>query len=193
MAKQQIWKVLCLIALFSPVAACCQDAAHIPASHGTTLAGTQITLPDALRTKLNIVVLGFGHGSEEQIGNWGRLISADYGKSTDIDYFELVMVAGAPKMLRRIMVKRLASSVPFDQRDHYIPLLEGEPAWRAVAHYNKSEDAYVLLVDSDGTVLWQTEGEATNADYGAFKAQVAKTLRAHTDRDRAASESTSPH
>ena len=193
MAKQQIWKVLCLIALLSPVAASCQNASHIPATHGITLAGTQIAFPEALGAKLSIIVVGFGHESEEQISNWGRLISADYGKSADISYFELTMMQGVPKLLRGMMVKRLASSVPFDERDHYIPVLDGGPGWRAVAHYNKPEDAYVLLVDSTGAVLWQTEGEPTNAAYGAFRAEVAKTLKAQTARDRAASESTSSH
>lgn len=193
MAKPQIWKALCLIALFSPVAACCQEASRIPATHGTTLAGTQVTLPDGLKAKLSIVVVGFSHQSEEQISNWGRLISADYGKSADICYFELAMLGGVPKLVRGMIVKRLASSVPFDERDHYVPVPEGEPAWRSVAHYNKPEDAYVLLLDRNGTVLWQTEGEPTNAAYGAFKAQVAKTLKAQADRDRSASESTSPH
>lgn len=159
-----------------------QDAMHIPVTHGTTLAGTQLTLPDALKAKLNIVIIGFDHASQEQIGSWGRLIAADYGKSADVNYFELAMLASAPRMLRGMMVRRLGSSVPFEERDHYIPLLEGEPAWRAVAHYDKPDDAYVLLVDSKGTVLWQTEGEPTNAAYGAFKARVAKTLKEHAEQ-----------
>ena len=155
-----------------------QDSARVPATHGTTLAGTAVTLPDALKGNVNILVLGFSHASQEQVANWGRLIAADYGKSTEIRYFELPILASVPRMVRSLVVKRMGSSVPFEERDHFMPVIEGEPAWRAVAHYDKPDDAYVLLVDSKGLVLWQMEGEATNAAYSNFKQEVAKRLRA---------------
>jgi hypothetical protein len=178
MERQQKWKAFCAIALlYAPICAASQDAMQIPATHGTTLAGSEVALPDALKGKANIVVVGFSRASQEQIGNWGRLIAADYGKSPEITYYELALLGGAPKMLRAMIIKRMGSAVPFDERGHFIPVVEGEPAWRAVAHFNKSDDAYVLLVDSKGAVLWQAEGEATDAVYGTLKQQVAKSAK----------------
>jgi hypothetical protein len=156
----------------------CQDALHIPATHGTTLAGTNVAFPEALTGKVNIIVVGFSHSSQQQVANWGRLITADYGKSADVDYFELAMLASAPKLLRGMIIKRMGSSVPFDERGHFIPVLEGEPAWRAAAHYDKPDDAYLLLVDKKGTVLWQTEGNPTDAAYASFRQEVEKRLQA---------------
>jgi hypothetical protein len=181
MAKRQTAATFCIVVLFcASVVGVCQDGMHVPATHGTTLAGSETNFPDALKAKVNIIVVGFSHASQEQIANWGRLIAADYGKSSDINYFELAMLAGAPKMLRGMIIKRMGASVPFDERDHYIPVLEGEPAWRAVAHYDKPDDAYVLLVDNKGIVLWQTEGEPTNATYANFKQELEKRVHAAT-------------
>jgi hypothetical protein len=146
--------------------------------HGTTLAGDPITFPDAFKAKVNVLVLGFSHSSQEQIANWGRLIHADYAKSSDVQYFELAMLAGAPRMLRGVIIKRLTASVPFDQRPHYVPILESDAPWRPAAHYNKADDAYVLLVDRSGLVLWRTEGDATDAAYAELKKQVQKNLAA---------------
>jgi hypothetical protein len=178
MARRQNWKAFCAIGLLcAPICAVSQEGMQIPATQGTTLAGTEVALPDALKGKANIVVVGFSRASQEQIGNWGRLIAADFGKSSDITYYELAMVGGAPKMLRGMIIKRMGSAVPFDERGHFIPVVEGEPAWRAVAHFNKSDDAYVLLVDTRGAVLWQAEGEPTDAAYGTFKQQVVKSVK----------------
>ena len=105
-------------------------------------------------------------------------MQADYGKSRDFNYFEIAVLAGAPKLVRGMIVRRMGSSVPFDERAHFVPLLDGEPAWRAVAHYHKPEDAYVLLVDRKGVVLSRIEGDATNAAYADFKRQVESMLRA---------------
>ena len=169
-----IW-IFALFCVFLPATG--QDAARVPATHGTSLAGSEVILPDALKGKVNIIVIGFSHSSQEQIANWGRLIAADYGKSTDINYFEVAMLTGVPKMMRGVMIKRMASAVPFGQRDHYVPVLEEDPTWRATAHYDKSDDAYVLLVDRAGLVLWQMEGDCTNVAYANFKREVEKRLR----------------
>jgi hypothetical protein len=150
--------------------------ATIPKSQGTTLAGTALTLPDALKGKVGVLVVGFSHASQGEVSTWTRLLEADYGKSDDIVYFALPMLGGAPKMLRGMIKKAMTSSVPFEQRPHFLPLIEGEPAWRAAAHFDKPDDAYVLLVDSTGTVRWQTEGEATDLAY----AEMKKNLRVIT-------------
>jgi hypothetical protein len=148
----------------------------IPKSQGTTLAGTAVVLPDALKGKAGILVVGFSHASQGQVSTWTRLLEADYGKSTDVTYFALPMLGGAPKMIRGMIKKSMAGSVPFAERPHFLPIIEGEPAWRAAAHYDKPDDAYVLVVDSTGTVHWQTEGEATDIAY----AEMKKNLRAMT-------------
>jgi hypothetical protein len=153
-------------------------AAKIPVAHGTSLAGTAVVLPDALKGKMCVLVLGFSHGSQEQVANWGRLITADYGQAQGLVYFEIPMLGGAPKMIRGMIIKSMGSSVPAAERPHFIPLTEDDKPWRAVAHYDKANDAYVLLVDGDGIVLWQTQGDPTDAAYFAFKKKLDGVLGA---------------
>jgi hypothetical protein len=141
----------------------------VPKSQGTTLAGTPVTLPDALNGKFGVLVVGFSHASQGQVAAWGRRLAADYGNSQDVTYFEIAMLAGAPKMVRGMIVKSMGKSVPQEERPHFLPMMEGEPDWRAVAHYNKPDDASVLIVDETGTVRWQTEGKATDAAYADLK------------------------
>lgn len=145
----------------------------IPQSQGTTLTGTQLALPEALKGKVGVLVLGFSHTSQGQMASWGRRLAVDHGISQGVIYLELPMLAGAPKMLRGMIVKSMGKSVPEAEKPHYVPMMQGEPAWRAVAHYDKPDDAYILLVDGTGTVLWQTEGEATDPAYLEMKKHLA--------------------
>ena len=146
--------------------------AHVPVAHGTTLDGTAVVLPDALKGKVAVLIVGFSHASQGQVTNWGRLITADYGKSPRLAYYEIPMLGGAPKMLRGMIIKSMGRSVPAAEKAHFLPLTEDDKPWRALARYDKSEDAYLLLLDSDGMVRWQTQGEPTDAAYAGFKKQL---------------------
>jgi len=151
----------------------------IPAAHGTTLAGTAVVLPGALDHKVGVLVLGFSHASQGQVAGWGKRLAVDFGQSPDVTYYEVPMLGGAPKMLRGMIVKSMGSSVPASEKLHFLPLTEDDKPWRAVAHYAKPDDAYVLLVDGQGKVLWQTEGEATDAAYALLKQQLATAQAGH--------------
>jgi len=145
----RIRRVAVLSTILGTVLACAgaQAQTTIPKSHGTTLSGTAVSFPEALKGKFGVLVVGFSHASQGQVTYWGRLLEADYGQSPNVTYFEIPMLAGAPKLLRGGIVKSMTKSVPGGERPHFLPMTEGEPAWRAVAHYNKPDDAYVLIVD----------------------------------------------
>ena len=172
------------IALVSVMAApaWCQDSgARIPAAHGATLSGAAVALPDALKGTVGVLVLGFSHGSQEQVANWGRLLAAQYGQSPQVRYFEVPMLAGAPKMLRGMIVKSMGKGVPAMQRSHFLPIEDDRP-WRSIAHYDKADDAYVLVVEGDGVVRWQTQGDATDATWGNLKQRLDQLLAASNKR-----------
>ena len=82
------------------------------------------------------------------------------------------MLGGAPKMIRGMIIKSMGKAVPAAEKPHFMPLTEDEKPWRAVAHYDKSDDAYLLLVDDEGAVLWQTQGEASDAAYANLKKKL---------------------
>ena len=168
------WAVGLIAACFLMVATGWSEdtPAHIPVAHGTTLDGTVVVLPDALKGKTAVLVVGFSHASQGQVTNWGRLITAAYGKTAGLTYYEIPMLGGAPKMLRGMIVKSVGKSVPAAEKPHFLPLTEDDKLWRAIAHYDKSDDAYLLLLDTDGTVRWQTQGEPTDAAFADFKKQL---------------------
>ena len=149
---------------------------HIPTARGTTLTGTDMALPNSLNGKIGVLVVGFSRASGEQISDWGRLIEAQYGQSRELTYFEIPMLAGMPKLLRGMVIKQMSSTVPGPERAHFVPLTEDDKPWRAVARYDKADDAYVLVVNGGGVLLWQTEGEATDAAWADFKAKLKGLL-----------------
>jgi ATP synthase subunit 10 len=152
-------------------------AARIPEVHGTSLSNEAVNLPMALQGKVGVLVLGFSRDSREADSAWGKRLAADYRESSTVVYYEMPVLAGAPRMLRGLIVKSMKSSVPASEQARFIVILENEAGWKTITHYGRPDDPYVLVVDSQGNVVWQTQGALTDAAYAALKEHV-EALRA---------------
>jgi hypothetical protein len=145
---------------------------QIPVTHATALSGESVILPEALHGKVGILVVGFSQESRDGVTKWGRRLAAQYQMSPTVLCYEMPMLASVPRVLRGLIVRSMKSSVPAPVQSHFVPLTTDEAAWRALVHYSKSEDAYVLVVDESGKVRWQTEGGPTSSAEGALRLQV---------------------
>ncbi len=154
-------------------------AQKIPEVHGKTFADTPVSLPEALQGKVGILVIGFSTGARDALTVWGKRLAADYYDSPTVLYYEMPVLADVPKLMRGLVTGKIKASVSDRGKPHFIPLTEDEPAWRTLVHYEAPDDAYLLLIDGQGTVCWQTHGPATDATYATMKQQVA-TLQAQT-------------
>jgi hypothetical protein len=152
-------------------------AARIPEVHATSFSNEAVNLPEGLKGKVGVLVLGFSRDSREGDSAWGKRLAADYRESPTVVYYEMPVLAAVPRMVRGLVVKSIKSSVPASEQARFIVILENEAAWKTVTHYGRPDDPYVLVVDSQGSVVWQTQGAPTEAAYAALKQHV-EALRA---------------
>jgi hypothetical protein len=156
-------------------------AERIPEVHGTSLSNEAVNLPEALRGKVGVLVLGFSRGSRDAVAGWGRRLATEYGESPTVMYYQMPVLASVPGMLRGLIVRSMRSSVPGLAQARFVPIMDNEAAWRTLVHYGLPDDPYLLVVDGQGDVVWQTQGRPTDATYAALKQQVealkARSLR----------------
>ena len=149
---------------------------RIPTTHGTSLAGTSVTLPDDLRGRVGVLVLGFSKNSGDVCKGWGQRLAASYRDSRDVTYYQMPVLEAVPKMIRGMVVKGIKSGVPEAEQAHFVPVFGDEKEWQQIAHYANADDAYVLVVDGEGRVQWLTSGTVTDTDFAALKQRV-ETIR----------------
>ncbi len=149
-------------------------SARIPVIRGETFAGETISLPEALHGKPGILVIGFTQASRNAVTQWGTWL-ANGSDAPKIAYFEMPVLASVPKMLRGLVAGRIKAAVADPAKPHFLPILDHEGEWRAVAQYSIEDDAYVLLVDGDGYVRWQTHGPPTRGTLAALSAGLVAT------------------
>ena len=150
---------------------------RIPEVHATSFSNEAVKLPEDLKGKVGVLVLGFSKDSREADSAWGKRLAADYRESPTVMYYEMPVLAAVPRMIRGLIVKSMKSSVPASEQARFVVILENEAAWKTVTHYGRPDDPYLLVVDSQGSVVWQTQGAVTDAAYAALKQHV-EALRA---------------
>jgi hypothetical protein len=151
-------------------------AQQIPPVHATALSGARVDLPEALRGRAAVLVLGFSQASRDQVTAWGKRLAADYRESDSVIYFEMPVLESVPRMLRGWVTKKMGESVPDRARATFLPIADHEAEWKAAANFSKSGDAYVLVVDKTGAVRGRAEGPATDATYAEVK-RLLETAR----------------
>ena len=166
-----------LLALTSMRANGQAPSAHIPEVHANSFSNEAVNLPEGLKGKVGVLVLGFSRDSRDADSAWGKRLAADYREAPTVVYYEMPVLAAAPRMLRGMIVKSMKSSVPASEQARFVVILENEAGWKAVCHYERPDDPYLLVVDSQGSVVWQTQGAVTDAAYAALKQHV-EALRA---------------
>jgi len=146
---------------------------RIPEVHGTSFANQVVSLPEELQSKAaGVLVLGFSRGSRDAVTGWAKKIAGDYRTSDVVAYYELPVVASVPGLLRGMVLRSIKSSMPERAQKRVVPITNNEAVWRTLVHYGEAEDAYLLVVDRQGNVVWQTQGQPTDASYAALKQQV---------------------
>jgi hypothetical protein len=148
------------------------QSARIPTTHGTSFAGAQVTLPDDLRGRIGVLVLGFSKSSGDVCKGWGQRLAATYSGSSRVMYYQIPVLESVPKFVRGMVLKSMRSGVPEAEQWHFMPIFSGEAEWKKTTHFGNSDDAYVLVVDGSGTVRWQTSGRVTDAGFAVLKEQV---------------------
>ncbi len=155
-----------------------RSQARIPVTRGTSFAGSAVALPDDLRGKVGVLVLGFSKSSGDVCKGWGEHLATSYSRSRDVVYYQLPELESVPKLFRGMVLGSMKSSVPQSDQAHFMPIFSDEVAWKSVARFGNPDDAYVLVVDGDGKVLWQTSGHVSDAAFAALREQV-EGFRAH--------------
>jgi hypothetical protein len=164
--------VLALTLMTATSATAQTQNARIPETRGTSLLGAQVTLPEDLRGKVGVLVVGFSKSSGDVCKGWGQRLAQSYHDSDDVTYYQMPVLEAVPKLIRSTVVKSIKSGVPESEQTHFMPVFSGEAEWRKVARYSNADDAYILVVDGQGNIRWQTSGKVTDAGFATLKQQV---------------------
>lgn len=157
----------------------------IPPSQGTALDGRAVVLPRDLPGRASILILGFSQHSADSTTAWEKPVRNSLaspntpGDRPAIGFLDMPFLEEAPSLIRPIIVRSIRKQVPDPVRPWFVPLTSGEAAWKQLSGFSASQPdaAYVLLVDRNGKVRWQTHEAFNQARFDEL-ATAARSLAA---------------
>lgn len=168
----QIWRVLATICLGLSCSAA--TAEQMPQIEGTNLSGNLVQLPAAVKGHTAVIIIGFSHDSQTQTRQWEMKVRKLISGSPSIQVYLIAVLEDAPRLIRGMIVHAMRGSTPAGERDHFLTVVHGENDLKRAAHFAKPDDAYVLLLDSNGQIQWRIHGQASDTVSG----ELANRLKA---------------
>jgi hypothetical protein len=163
--------ILALLLLFTVTAI----AQSIPGVSAESLDGKPISFPKDFAGKPAILIIGFSRGGGNQCGPFARNLAKEpsvvEGK---VVIYEIAMLESAPRLIRPMILHGIRGGIPQAEQKWFLPLFHDEKQWKQVAGFTESaqNDAYLVLVSSDGALRWTGHGQYSERLYLEFKQQL---------------------
>jgi hypothetical protein len=145
---------------------------QLPKTESESLAGQRVTLPDSLKGRSALVIVGFSKSSQTAIKEWDTRARKELGDAFDI--YQVAVLEDAPRFVRGMITHAIKESVPAALQGHFLVVVKGEAELKKASAFSEADDAYVLLVDGAGEIRWRTHGAVNEAALKALREQVRK-------------------
>lgn len=166
-------RVLAVVSLLAGLLVSASRAQTIPAFTGPTLANETLHLPSGSKA---VLVLGFSKKSGDACKPWFDGVATQLKSKPQVGYYEMPVLAGAPTVIRGMIVHNIRNSLNTDQQKHFAPVMENAQPWKDAAHFSAPDDPYILIIDEHGTILWRDSGAWSPAKEHELQQAIASLL-----------------
>jgi hypothetical protein len=149
----------------SVISAVLQPGDPFPPLLATSTAGTKVALPEAQAGHAFVAVFGFSRDSAQRSQIWGERIAGEYGSRFAL--YAVPVLDTVPAPFRSFALTFVRSATPADNREHVVPLFDGE--WRARLCPPDPDDPAVVVIGADGRVAALYRGAFNDAAFAELR------------------------
>jgi hypothetical protein len=140
-------------------------SATLPPVTAQTLSGEKVVLPRDIGD-VAVLVAGFTKASRAQTEAWAHRLRDDPRVSPKAALYEVSILDGVPGFLRSMIISQMKSGIAPPRQKRFLIVTESVDSWkRALAASGTDDQAYLVLVQRSGAVVWRGHGVLTEASY----------------------------
>ena len=137
------------------------------------MSGHEIVLPSATMGHHAVIVIGFSHSSNKSVARWDKEIGAQVNARPGVPLYNIAVIQDAPKFVRGMITHSIKAMVPPAGHDHFLTVIEGEEELKKAVDFSDHDEAYIVVLDAAGKIVFHTHGEPSEA----AKKQVMDNLK----------------
>lgn len=131
-------------------------AERFPSIQAQTLLGKKLALPDAFKGHATVLIIGFTHASQSETKAWSTRLE------DDLQPYSIAVLQDVPRLVRRMATSGIKSGVPESRKDHFLLVFHEEKELKEAVGFEMPNDAYVVLLDSNGLMQWKFHGSVSD-------------------------------
>jgi len=163
----------CFLFLFSATLAAAQT---IPHAQAEALSGRKVVLPEDFSGHRAVLIVGFSRSGGDSARRWGKQLPQDLAAEKNVRIYTVAELQDAPKMVRGMIKHGMRGGLSKPEQDLFLVLEQDEDSWKKATDFGDTNDAYILLVDGTGKIVWRTHGKSPDAEsVTALKNAISKT------------------
>jgi len=167
------FRFLCALAVFT---AYIHGQQPMPGIQGESLSGKNVSLPDAAKGHVAVLVFGFTKKSKEPTSAWAGKLNSDFAAQADFDIYQIPVLEDVPHFIRGMVISGMKKGVKENLRDHFVPIVRGEAELKKLVGYKEPDDAYLVILDPEGNIAGQMHGPFSDTMYEQLHNQIQMLL-----------------
>ena len=130
----------------------------LPVLEGSYLTGKKARLPEASQGKIALLALGFTYESRHEVEKWSERFAGEFAKTPDFTFYEIPLIGGIGRIARWFIDSGMRRGTPKERHENVITVYGSVDPWKQRVGYDKPDDAYLILIDRQGTIRWLHAG-----------------------------------
>lgn len=144
----------------------------LPPMRGELLSGSQATLPDTARGRTALLLLGFSYDSRFFVEAWAERFRTFYAADSLVTFYEIPVLGGMARVAKPFIDRGMRNGTPAALHGNVLCVWGETDAWKARVGYRDAADAYLLLLDRDGRLVWRYAGPCDTSAWEALKRRM---------------------
>jgi hypothetical protein len=147
---------------------------RLPELKGEFLTGREAVLPAAASGHVALLLFGFSYDSRFAVEAWAKRFRTDFEKNPQVTFYEIPMIGGMARLGKWFIDSGMRRGTPKADQGNVITVYGGTELWKQRLGVKAVADAYLVLLDQTGNVVWGHAGPFDELTYQTLAGQIRK-------------------
>ena len=130
---------------------------------GETLAGKPLQFPDSFKLhSITLIAFGFSRKAGDDFDSWLIPFRNRYNTNDGVNFISIPMIGKIPKWIVKQMKKGMKKGIDESLHSHQMIYTGNTKVYKEYYRLENKKMGYFFLVDSNGVILWEASGKASN-------------------------------